>query len=197
MKKSHLLGMVCIAILSLSCISANAALVGRLPLTSGGIDYQAFYDTDLDITWRRNAGHSEGTKYWADAVAFVNNLTVGGVTGWRLPIGDPNCDGYYCYSVSEIGHLYYVEFGLSAGRSMGGEEMFFQLEDGSYSSFTNVSAHNYWTSTINPLDPNERKTFNTNRSSDVLEQYSEPSICMGCPRWRCRRHTHPPTFSNR
>ncbi|WJW76283.1 DUF1566 domain-containing protein [Thiohalobacter sp. IOR34] len=35
--------------------TANAVLLGRLPLTPGGTDYQAYYDTTLDITWLATA----------------------------------------------------------------------------------------------------------------------------------------------
>ena len=29
--------------------------MGRLPATSGGVDFQAYYDNQLDITWAQNA----------------------------------------------------------------------------------------------------------------------------------------------
>jgi hypothetical protein len=32
-------------------LSANAAFIGILPATSGGSDWQAYYDNQLDITW--------------------------------------------------------------------------------------------------------------------------------------------------
>jgi hypothetical protein len=41
--------------LCLAAVSAQAALQGRAPATPGGTDYQAYYDTDLDITWVANA----------------------------------------------------------------------------------------------------------------------------------------------
>ena len=34
---------------------AHGALLGRVPLTPGSTDYQAYYDDGLDITWTRNA----------------------------------------------------------------------------------------------------------------------------------------------
>ena len=45
MKLSHVLGAVCNARLSLFGItSAQAVLIGRLPLTVGGTGYQAYYN---------------------------------------------------------------------------------------------------------------------------------------------------------
>ena len=35
-------------------LSANATLLGRLPTTPGGTDFQAAYDDVLDITWVTN-----------------------------------------------------------------------------------------------------------------------------------------------
>ena len=55
MRKLGLLSMACTAILSLISMSSNAALIGRLPATQGGTDYQAYYDNVLDITWLADA----------------------------------------------------------------------------------------------------------------------------------------------
>ena len=86
---------------------ADAALVGRLPATPGGTDYQAYYDTQADLTWLADANYAKtsgwaadhaygygfgiwvvspsGLMSWAPAQAWVSSLNIGGVTGWRLP----------------------------------------------------------------------------------------------------------------
>ena len=55
----------------------------------------AFYDTILDITWLRDA-NLNGQQSWADATSWASALTIGGVSGWRLPAmvdtGAPGCD---------------------------------------------------------------------------------------------------------
>jgi len=77
--------------------SANAALVSRL----GG---QAFYDTELKITWLTNANAGAGSSFddgsntvdgrmsWANANDWAASLNIGGVS-WRLADMDVNGDG--------------------------------------------------------------------------------------------------------
>lgn len=64
---------------------AQAALQGRLPATPGGTDYQAYYDTDLNITWAANANlaqtsgfDADGRMPWTVANAWAAGLTIGG-----------------------------------------------------------------------------------------------------------------------
>ena len=44
----------------------------------------AFYDTDLDITWLRNA-NVNGAQDWDTQVAWASNFSFGGYDDWRLP----------------------------------------------------------------------------------------------------------------
>ena len=83
MKKTRLLGAVCAVVFSLITMSANATLHGRLPLTSGGTDYQAAYDDVLNITWVTNASLS-GAKTWDNLVGWASNLDYLGFDDWRL-----------------------------------------------------------------------------------------------------------------
>ena len=102
--------------------SASAALLGRMPATPGGTDYQAYYDTAQDITWLADANYAStsgwsspeplcpGPYYdspfqtqdgamelchvelWLDSLNSSNHL---GVSDWRLPAlqqPDPDCD---------------------------------------------------------------------------------------------------------
>jgi hypothetical protein len=56
----------------------------------------AFYDTDLDITWLRNA-NVNGPMTWADAVAWADGYSFGGYDDWRLPTtADAPCTGPNC-----------------------------------------------------------------------------------------------------
>ncbi len=80
--------------------SANAGLIERL-------DGQAFYDDVLDITWLTDGLAARGTAFddgyprtsgdentdgrmtWASAMRWAESLSVGGVSGWRLPKTGP------------------------------------------------------------------------------------------------------------
>ena len=88
---------------------AQAALQDRD--LNGDLVTDAFYDTDLNITWLRDA-NVNGTMNWATAVSWADNFSFGGYTDWRLPTSDA-CDQYNCTG-SEMGHLWYVELGNSA-----------------------------------------------------------------------------------
>ena len=89
----------------------------------------AFYDTELNITWLRNA-NANGRMNWNAANAWAANLVVGAYTDWRLPTmvdtGTPGCNnsnagGTDCgYNVqtktgvtvfSEMAHLYHASLG--------------------------------------------------------------------------------------
>lgn len=96
-------------VLSLAAATSNAAAVsgqgawettlqGRAPLTPGGADYQAYYDTDLNITWLADANAAAGSIYddlypygsttWDHAQAWIASLNAAnylGVSNWRLP----------------------------------------------------------------------------------------------------------------
>ena len=95
------------------------------------------YDTDLNITWLRNANAAAGSSFddgffstdglmsWGNANNWASTLTVGSYSGWRLPTmvdtGAPGCDfsnagGTDCgrdvqTATSEMAHLYYVSLG--------------------------------------------------------------------------------------
>lgn len=88
--------------------SANAALLSRL---SG----QAYYDTELNITWVADANLAQSSGYdadgrmsWLEAQAWIASLNTTnylGVNGWRLPTvidtGPIGC--YWAYSGSDCG----------------------------------------------------------------------------------------------
>lgn len=104
----------CLLLLTVPTATAHAALVGRLPSTPGGTDYQAYYDDVLDITWIADANlalsnqfglalsgsindntantvGSTGRMSWDNAQAWIAGMNADGGTGylgyndWRLP----------------------------------------------------------------------------------------------------------------
>lgn len=124
---------------------AQAALQGRDLNGDNVVD--AFYDTDLNITWRRNA-NLNGLMTWAQAAAWADNSTFGGYTDWRLPTTNTPCLGFNCTS-SEMGHLWYVELGNLAG----------DLTPNT-GNFVNMQLYAYWSSTLYAQDPSQAWHFN-------------------------------------
>jgi hypothetical protein len=117
--KTRLLHILIAGVLALLTTTANAVV---LPLESrlGGL---AYYDPNLDITWAADA-NINGLMNWSDAHFWAAGLTIGGVSGWRLPESDVNQDFFLidCRLASEaecrdheMGFLYHEENISDAG----------------------------------------------------------------------------------
>ena len=135
----------------------------------------AFYDTDLNITWLRDA-NLNGSMNWATAVSWADNLSFGGYTDWRLPNTTGLCTGYDC-TCSEAGHLGYVELGNSAG-AMTNTGAFQNLLPANYwaAEYAAVSAFNLGTSDGLPGVSNKGNTFLAMavRPGDIAAAIPEP-----------------------
>ena len=120
MNISRLLGVICASIFSFTSTSTLAALVDN----GNGL----IYDTVLDITW----GQPDTTRNWDEANAWASGLTLGGVSGWRLPYisvavgGDPGPTGAVdCETASEVecrdnelGYMFYHNLSGTRGQSI-------------------------------------------------------------------------------
>ena len=153
MKRSHLVGALGAMLSTVITVSAHAALIGVLPATPGGTDYQAYYDTQLDISWTADANiNITGSHTWANQVAWAAGLDIDGVTGWRLPSMDVNGDDTIISCTidqaackdNEYGHL----FNYGAGTVFGSG-----ITSSSPSPFNNVQANNYWSGTESASNP--------------------------------------------
>jgi hypothetical protein len=143
---------------------------------------EAWYDTTLGITWLANANAAAGTPYdtdsilrkttgtdgrmlLADALMWAGDLSVGGVTGWRLPDVKPidgvafkytdNIDFYsgtrdeslnVSSRQSELGHMFHVTLGNLSSHTTAGERRSF----GDYGlrntgPFSGLQPGQYWT----------------------------------------------------
>lgn len=126
---------------------AQAALQDRDLDGNGQVD--AFYDTDLDITWLRDA-NVNGAMDWDTAVAWADGYSFAGHSDWRLPTSDTTCFGFGC-TASEMGHLWHTELGNVAGAPMTNVGGFLNLSDADYWSGTEFpdssSAMNFYTGT--------------------------------------------------
>ncbi len=147
--KSAFAGAVGATLLLLGSIAtANAALLsleGRLPATSGGTDYQAYFDPNLNITWAADA-NIIGDLPLTTAINAADTLVIGGVGQWRLPEMDRNNDGAVadCRTASltacadnELGFMLHVR----------------HVWSGAPAPFTNIQQDWYWSTSPDPNMP--------------------------------------------
>ncbi len=145
----------------------------------------AFYDTVLDVTWLREANITNGIAgmQFDTAYRWAQNLTVGAVSGWRLPelvdVGSDGCNysnagGSDCgYNVltrddskvySELAHLYYVTLG-NKGMCAPGDEVCVVPQSGyglaNTGDFVNLVGGVYWSATSYMPDPQFAWAFGT------------------------------------
>jgi hypothetical protein len=124
--------------------TAQAELFDR----GGGL----IYNDVLDITWMADWNYAktsgfdaDGLMYWDTAAAWVDNLSYGGYSDWRLPSaidaeGLTPCFGVRCTG-GEFAHLYYNELGVTPGASI------LTGDPAKLALFTNISPTSYWTGT--------------------------------------------------
>ncbi len=111
-------------LLCLVSASASALLLGRAPLTAGGMDYQAYYDTGLDVTWIADLnleynqfGAESSSEYDVQSgaawISELNAMAYLGISTWRLPRVDPLNGTSYDFTPSTDGSTDYGS-GISA-----------------------------------------------------------------------------------
>ena len=151
------------ALLSVGLLSAaNAALIGVLPATSGGSDFQAYYDDQLDISWTANANINSFDN-WDNQVAWAAGLDIDGVTGWRLASVDVNGDGTIVNCTAdqaacmdnEYGHLFNYGAGIVFGSG---------ITLSRPGPFSNFQFDDYWSGTESAPNPSSAWDFNFSRS---------------------------------
>ncbi len=152
MKKRILTTCILFFIFLVSAGASQAALWDR----GGGL----IYDDVLDVTWLQDVNYavtsgavSEGFNKWSDAMTWVDELeyydSVRGVTydDWRLPdTGDNPYSGWNIKS-SEMGYMYYINFGGTKNH-YNGPEFANGGDTDDMRSFLNLDTnYEYWTST--------------------------------------------------
>lgn len=146
--------------------TAQAALYDR----GGGL----IYDSDLNVTWLKDANYAktsgfdaDGAMNWTTATTWAANLsyfdTVRNVTytDWRLPTSN-TCSGYNCIG-SEMGHLFYNELGGTAGQSI------LTSPDPDLAKFTNLQSSIYWSGTGFALNQSYAWRFSTGSGSQDFD----------------------------
>jgi hypothetical protein len=151
MKNSRLLGAVCAGLFSLITTLTNAALVDN----GGGL----IYDDLLDITWSQ----PDPLRTWDDANTWAAGLTLGGVSGWRLPyISVAAGAGPYTGSIvdcstatelacrdNELGYMFYQNLSGTSGNPIltSGDPdlaLFPTLQSSGYWSGTEINSPTAW-----------------------------------------------------
>ncbi|QSA97664.1 DUF1566 domain-containing protein [Methylococcus sp. EFPC2] len=94
-----------------------------------------------------------GAQAW---VGYLNSISYGGETGWRLPITPIEISGYEMTD-SELGHLFYTELGGLANTPITTKH------NSNYDLFSNVpdSVYWYWSGTEFTADPRHAWSFYT------------------------------------
>jgi hypothetical protein len=132
---------------------AQASLVAR----TGGM----VYDDVNNITWAADANLAQTSGYdadglmtWANAVAWADQLTLGGFTDWSLPTTVPALFGYN-QTGSQMGDLFYNQLGVSADSSIA------TSTNPNYNLFTNVQSDVYWSGSEYAPNPSSAWYFGT------------------------------------
>ena len=122
------------------------------------------YDTELDVTWLQDANHAmtsgydaDGLMNWDDSVTWASSLTVGDVTGWRLPTMTtssgggprPNQNGQDITGPTNDNEFGWLWYQLNGGADIGGSTdispfINLPLQDGDYQ----YSDEWYWTAEV-------------------------------------------------
>lgn len=161
------LGALALILAGLS-LPAQAALVGRSPVTPGGTDYQLVDDTDLGVTWLGNANLAgtntfgvsgiavSGAMDWSTATAWIAAMNAAnggagylGYNNWRLPktpLIDASCADQHGGAFSsganctgsELGHMFSAELGGTALSPISASA------DPDLALFTNLVDDGYW-----------------------------------------------------
>lgn len=170
-------GGFCSAALVLA-FNSHAALQGRINVEGVCL---AYFDDVLNVTWAADAGAS-GPVSHAQALAWAASLSIGGVTGWRLPNANPvngatfagnfkpngtSDQGYNIHAsgtatvdptASELAHLYHNTLSNQSGLDLTNRERVCFNAGGAFclqdpGPFMNVQPASYWTGTQNPDHP--------------------------------------------
>ena len=112
--------------------TAQAALQNRDLNGDGQTD--AFYDTDLNITWLRDVNVAQ--QNWYQWVASAASFSFGSYSDWRLP-GSDSCVVQHCVG-SEMGHLWFIELGNSEGHP---------INTGGFQNLQFTPYESYWSGT--------------------------------------------------
>lgn len=154
--------------------AAHAALQGR-DLNGSPDSFEAYYDTDLDITWLADANYAQTSGYdadglmtWTNADTWAAQLNINGYDNWRLPTVEPVNGSTFNYNLSyngstdvgynitspqsEMAHLFYVTLGNPGYNTPAGAVSGCFVSSANtcldnVGPFANLQAYKYWSAT--------------------------------------------------
>lgn len=144
------------AAIAFICTPSQAALIDN----GGGL----FYDTVLDITWSQ----PDVERTWSEAETWVENLTLGGASDWRLPYisvtagaGDPFFgDAVWCAFATELecrdnelGYMFYYNLGGTFGQPI------LTSGNSNLALFPTLRNDDYWSGTVYERNHNDGLDF--------------------------------------
>lgn len=155
MMRLRLLAVACASFIAI--ISHPAQAIALHPESRlGGL---AYYDPNLDITWAVDA-NINNLMDWNTAKDWAASLTIGGISGWRLPHADVNADGTVVdcngggaagCADNEMGFLYWEE-GITTVDP---------------NPFSDVRSGVYWSGTESGSDPSRAWAFGFNMGNQA------------------------------
>ena len=165
--------------------TTHAALVAR----GGGM----VYDTTLNVTWladwnlAKSSGYdADGAMDWASAKSWADNLVYGGFDDWRLPSalsadGSGACGpAFDC--TSELGHMFYANWGASSG-----QDYFQGSNTANLALFGNVQIASGPAPSTRPTPARPGSSMKSPPAASRPMSASSQS----CMRWRCASATCP------
>ena len=186
---SKILGRMLVGIAATFALATPAQAALQARDLNGDTVTDAYFDTDRNITWLRDA-NVNGRMTWAAANTWAAGYSIGIYDDWRLPTAlnadasgpcgpDFNCTG------SEMGHLWYTELLNTAG-SFTNDGDFLNMQSGSYWSGTEYAPSPnvaWYFITVNGVQTAFSKNFQVNamavRPGDVrAAQVPEPESLL-------------------
>lgn len=145
-------------------VTTSLTQAAILPLESrlGGL---AYYDPNLNITWAADASIN-GPDTWFNQKSWAAGLSIGGVTGWRLPNADINSDGAIVNcSGGGVANCSDNEMGF-----LSWEEGISESTPGPFSNIIGgaITGNAYWSSTEVSAAPSNAWTFDFEGSVNVI-----------------------------
>ncbi|MEY3787220.1 MAG: hypothetical protein RLZ75_1427 [Pseudomonadota bacterium] len=149
--------------------SRNANLVCDVINFNGGVinDTPNIYDKGIYTLTNADFNTNTGTMSWWGAQAWVNYLTLGGVTGWSLPSTPVKttvkATGYEILD-SQMGDLYYNVLGGVKNSSI------VATHNENYNLFVNIQSYVYWSSS--ELDENPGNVWHFHTYEGLQDAYA-------------------------
>ncbi|UOA09828.1 DUF1566 domain-containing protein [Methylobacter sp. S3L5C] len=140
--------------------AADSNLVNEIIVNNNGVINDASAVNGSHTLTAADFNTSTGKMTWFGAQAWVNNLTLGGFTDWRLPIITEGASGGNP-PVSEMVALFANGPSGGAGAGNGAGAGTGMTNNGSYNIFTNVQSSEYWLGSEYASSPGEAWLFLT------------------------------------